>query len=57
MSSKALIRNITLTRYRFPFENVGHDLGFAMGPFYEPGSTGSRTVLGIRIETDIGIPG
>jgi len=57
MSSKALIRSITLTKYRFPFENVGHDLGFAMGPFYEPGSTGSRTVLGIRIETDIGISG
>ena len=57
MSSKALIRSITQTKYRFPFENVGHDLGFAMGPFYEPGSTGSRTVLGIRIETDIGISG
>ena len=57
MSSKALIRSITLTKYRFPFENVGHDLGFAMGPFYEPGSTGSRTVLGIKIETAIGISG
>ena len=57
MSSKPIIRNIQLTRYDFPFENVGKDLGFAMGAFYEPGSMGSRRVLGIRINTDTGVTG
>ena len=57
MSSTPIIRNIQLTRYDFPFENVGKDLGFAMGAFYEPGSMGSRRVLGIRINTDTGVTG
>ena len=57
MSSTPVIRKIQLTRYRFPFDDVGHDLSFAMGPFYEPGGKGFRTVLGIRIYTDAGITG
>lgn len=52
-----IIQKIQLSRYRIPFPNVGRDLGFAMGPFYEPGSVGSRAVLGIRIFTDAGIVG
>lgn len=57
MSSTPIIRKIQLTRYRFPFDDVGHDLTFAMGPFYQPGGKGYRTVLGIRICTDAGING
>ena len=57
MGSIPIIQKITLTRYRFPFDNVGSDLSFAMGPFYEPGGRGARSVLGIRIYTDIGVTG
>ena len=57
MGAAPIIQRIRLTRFRFPFEDVGRDLTFAMGPFYEPGSRGSRSVLGIRIETDIGVTG
>ena len=57
MGAVPLIRRISLSRYRFPFENVGRDLSFAMGPFYEPGGNGARAVLGIRIETDQGVTG
>ena len=57
MSSTPTIRKIQLTRYKFPFDDVGKDLSFAMGAFYEPGSKGERTVLGIRIHTDAGVTG
>ncbi len=57
MKQIPVIRQIRLSRYRIPFQNIGSDLGFAMGPFYEPGSLGYRSVLGIRIETDAGITG
>ena len=57
MKQIPVIRQIRLSRYRIPFQNIGSDLGFAMGPFYEPGSLGFRPVLGIRIETDAGITG
>ena len=57
MGAVPIIRRITLSRYRFPFEGVGRDLSFAMGPFYEPGGKGARSVLGIRIETDMGVTG
>ena len=57
MGQAPIIQKITLTRYRFPFNDVGSDLSFAMGPFYEPGGKGGRNVLGIRIDTDIGVTG
>ena len=57
MGSIPIIQKITLTRYRFPFNDVGSDLSFAMGAFYEPGGKGARSVLGIRIYTDIGVTG
>ena len=57
MNGKPIIEKIQLTRFRIPFDNVGHDLSFAMGPFYEPGSQGGRNVLGIRIFTDEGVTG
>ena len=48
MGSIPIIEKITLTRYRFPFDNVGSYLRFAMGPFYEPGGKGARAALGTR---------
>ena len=57
MNGKPIVQKIQLTRFRIPFDNVGHDLSFAMGPFYEPGSQGGRNVLGIRIFTDEGVTG
>ena len=57
MCSAPLIRNIELTRYDIPVEDVGKDLSWAMGAFYEPGTTGYRRLLGIRINTDTGVTG
>ncbi len=57
MRDAPTITAIQLSRYRIPFPNVGRDHGFAMGHFYEPGSTGHRMVLGVRIHTDIGVTG
>ena len=57
MSSRPIIRKIQLTKYKFPFDDVGYDLSFAVGPFYQPAGRGSRTVLGIRIFTDSGVTG
>ena len=54
MSDVPVIRSIHLSRYRFPFNDHGSDL---IGGFYEPGAKGSRSVLGIRINTDIGLSG
>ena len=54
MSNVPIIRSIHLSRYRFPFNDHGSDL---IGGFYEPGTKGSRSVLGIRIDTDTGIAG
>ena len=52
VSSTPTIKKRQLTRYRFPFADVGHDSAFAMGPFYEPGSKGFRSVLGTQIHTE-----
>ena len=49
MSSSPIIRDILLSIYRFPFDDIGTDL---IGQFYQPGSKGYRSVLGIRINTD-----
>ncbi len=57
MSNTPIIERIQITRYRFPFENVGYDPSFAMGAFYEPGQQGARSALGIRIHTDVGVTG
>ena len=57
MRDAPIITAVQLSRYRIPFPNVGRDHGFAMGHFYEPGSTGHRMVLGVRIHTDLGITG
>ena len=57
MNPTPIIERIQLTRYRFPFNNVGHDLSFAMGAFYEPGQQGARSALGIRVYTDVGVTG
>ncbi len=54
MSDVPIIRSIHLSRYRFPFDDHGSDL---IGGFYEPGTKGSRSVLGIRINTDTGLSG
>ena len=57
MNDTPIIERIQLTRYRFPCNNVGYDLSFAMGAFYEPGRQGARSALGIRIHTDVGVTG
>ncbi|MDP6511814.1 MAG: enolase C-terminal domain-like protein [SAR202 cluster bacterium] len=57
MGKNPIIQSIQLTRYRFPFKDVGHDLAWAMGAFYEPGGQGGRGVLGIQIHTDLGVTG
>ena len=57
MNGIPMIERIQLTRYRFPFDNVGYDLSFAMGAFYDPGHKGARSALGIRIHTDEGVTG
>ncbi len=56
MGNVPTIQKIKLTRYQFPFMDVGRDPSF-MSPFYEPGNQGFRSVLGIRIYTDIGVTG
>ena len=55
MAETPIVRKIKLTSYRFPTENVTTDLAFAAGPFYEPGSRGTRNLLAIHIHTDIGV--
>ena len=57
MNGIPMIERIQLTRYRFPFDDVGYDLSFAMGAFYDPGKKGARSALGIRIHTDEGVTG
>lgn len=57
MADYPLITRISLKRYRIPVADMGRDLSFAMGPFYEPGSTSYRLALGIRIDTDQGVSG
>ena len=57
MAQTPIVRRIKLTSYRFPTQNVTTDLAFAAGPFYEPGSHGTRRLLGIHIETDAGVTG
>ena len=57
MNNIPLIQNIELTRYDIPVADVGKDLSWAMGAFYEPGTTGSRRLLGIRINTNSGVNG
>ena len=57
MLGTPIVRRITLTSYRFPTENVTTDLAFAAGPFYEPGSSGTRRLLAIHIYTDVGVTG
>ena len=51
MGNVPIIQKISLTRYQFPVNDVGKDLSFAMGAFYQPGGKGSRVVLGIRRST------
>lgn len=57
MNGFPIVERIQLTRYRFPFHDVGYDLSFAMGAFYSPGQQGTRSALGIRIHTDEGVTG
>ena len=57
MSKYPVVERIELIRNRFPFEDVGRDLTFAVGPFYEPGSAAFRTVLGIKVQTDLAVTG
>ena len=57
MNGNPMIERIQLTRYRFPFNDVGYDLSFAMGAFYDPGQKGVRSALGIRVHTDEGVTG
>ena len=52
-----VITEIQLSQFRFPIQDHGTDLAFAVGPFYEPGSVGYRSVLGVKINTDIGVTG
>lgn len=54
MSSVPIIRSIRLSRYRFPVTGYATDL---IGAFYKPGAKGLISVLGIRIDTDIGLSG
>ena len=57
MPDYPVIERIEITRYLFPWNDVGDDLNFAVGPFYERGSHRSRRMLGIKIFTDEGVTG
>ncbi|MBT4072970.1 MAG: mandelate racemase, partial [Chloroflexi bacterium] len=57
MPNYPVIDRIEITRYLFPWHDVGDDLNFAVGPFYEKGSERTRRLLGIKIFTDEGVTG
>ena len=54
MKGKPVITRIELHRFEHEHKDVGRDLSFALGPFYEPGSITHRRALAIRIHTDQG---
>ena len=57
MPNYPVIDRVEITRYLFPWHDVGDDLSFAVGPFYEKGSQRTRRLLGIKIFTDEGVTG
>lgn len=57
MANYPVIDRIEISHYRFPWHDIGDDLNFAVGPFYEKGSQRTRKLLGIRIFTDEGVTG
>jgi len=57
MPNYPVIERIEISHHRFPWSDVGDDLSFAVGPFYEKGSKRIRKLLGIKIFTDEGVTG
>lgn len=57
MPNYPVIERIEITHYRFPMRDIGEDLSFAVGPFYEKGSHRTRKLLSIKIFTDEGVTG
>ena len=57
MPDYPVIERIEITHYRFPMRDIGDDLSFAVGPFYEKGSHRTHKQLGIKIFTDEGVTG
>lgn len=57
MKGKPVITRIELHKFEHEHRDVGRDLSFALGPFYEPGSVTKRRALAVRIHTDQGVTG
>ncbi len=57
MKDKPIITKVELYEFGHDLKDAGTDLDFALGPYYEPGSSSRRTALAVRIQTDIGVTG
>ena len=57
MKGKPVVTRVELHEFEHELKDVGKDLGFALGPFYEPGSTVKRHAVAVRIHTDVGVTG
>ena len=55
MNTVPIIKKIKLTRFKLPLNDIGYDVSFGQGVFYEPGSLTYTTPLAIQIYTDEGI--
>ncbi len=49
MKDKPIITKVELHEFGYEMKDVGRDLDFALGPYYEPGSVLRRTVLALRV--------
>ena len=57
MNTVPIIKKIKLTRFKLPLNDIGYDVSFGQGVFYEPGSLTYTSPLAIQIYTDEGITG
>lgn len=57
MKGVPVITRIEAYEFEHTLKDVGRDPNFALGPFYEPGSTARRRAVAIRVHTDIGVTG
>ena len=57
MKGKPVVTRVELHEFEHELKDVGKDLGFALGPFYEPGSIVKRHAVAVRIHTDVGVTG
>ena len=48
MNTVPIIKEIKLTRFRLPLNNIGYDVSFGQGVFYEPGSLTYTSPLTVR---------